>query len=107
MDVEFGTGLRAHIERTGVPEDEPREEPTFESAVDAARLMDIEQRERMLVEAAAELAYRERRLLEREAALAAAAQKVSAEVVARLLEVEPAVEDELERARARRRGNVA
>jgi hypothetical protein len=112
MEGEFGTGLRAHIERTFAPDDVPgrpvEETPTAEASAEvASHLVDLGDRERMLVDAAAELADRERRLLEREAALVAAAQRVSSAVLEQLLHVELPVEDELARARARRRGSAA
>ena len=112
MEGEFGTGLRAHIERTS-PADEEPERPEEETPVPdmtariAALVAEVEERERTVAAAEAELAYRERRLLEREAALVAASQKVSEAVVEQLLQSALPVEDELARARARRRGNVA
>ena len=112
MEGEFGTGLRAHIERTlpadDVPERPEEETPIAETTAEVATLLaDLSERERMVAADHAELASRERRLLERETALVMAAQKVSTEVVEQLLRVELPVEDELARARARRRGNVA
>jgi hypothetical protein len=112
MEGEFGTGLRAHIERTLPPDDVPErpeeETPTAVNAAGiAALLADVAERERMLAAVAAELEYRERRLQERETALVVAAQKVSAEVVEHLLRAEYPVADELARARARRSGSVA
>ena len=111
MDAEFGTGLRSHIERVAqLGDSQDRDLPpefALAAAELAARLADIEAREQMLVSAGAELAYRERRLVEREAALVAAAQRVSAHVVENLLQVEPVVDDELARLRARRTGNIA
>jgi hypothetical protein len=113
MEGEFGTGLRAHIERTLPPDDDPerREEgtPTAEAKAQiAALLTELEERERAVAAAEAGLAYRERRLLDREAALVVASQKVSAAVVEQLLQTTLPVDDELARARARRRrGNVA
>jgi hypothetical protein len=112
MEGEFGTGLRAHIERTlpadDVPERPEEETPTAETTAEVAVLLaELSERERMLAAAQAELAFREQRVLERETALVIAAQKVSAEVVAELLRVELPVEDELARARARRRGSAA
>jgi len=112
MEGEFGTGLRAHIERTlpadDVPERPEEETPTAETSAEVAALLaDLSERERMVAAGQAELASRERRLLERETALVVAAQQVSAEVVEQLLRVELPVEDELARARARRRGSAA
>jgi len=112
MEGEFGTGLRAHIERTlpadDVPERPEEETPTAETSAEVAALLaDLSERERMVAAGQAELASRERRLLERETALVVAAQLVSAEVVEQLLRVELPVEDELARARARRRGSAA
>ncbi len=111
MDAEFGTGLRSHIERVAQLGDSHDHELPPEYALAAAelaaRLADVEAREQMLVAAGAELAHRERRLLEREAALIAAAQRVSKHVVENLLQVEPAVDDELARLRARHSINIA
>ena len=112
MEGEFGTGLRAHIERTlppeAVPERPEEETPAAENTAQIAVLLaELDERERAVRAVEAELAYRERRLVDREAALVAAAQKVSAAVVEQLLQTALPVEDELARARARRRGNVA
>src|SRR3954447_7532056 len=113
MEGEFGTGLRAHIERALPPDEEPerREEetpPAETKARIAALLSALEERERAVTAAEAELAHRERRLFDREAALVVASHKVSAAVVEQLLRTTLPVEDELARARARRgRGNVA
>src|SRR5262245_8515082 len=112
MEGEFGTGLRAHIERTLPPDWDPERLEEVATAAEtaayvAALLADLEERERKLTAAEAELAYREQRLLDREGALVVASQRVSAEVVEKLLETARPVEDELARARARRRGHVA
>jgi hypothetical protein len=125
MPEEFGTGLRAHIQRTATPlgldavedENEPAGDEQRATAAIAAeysgRLTELDARERMLAEAGAELAFRERRLLEREAALVTAAQRMAAEMVSKLLQPEPELEvdDELARVRARvharRQGSVA
>jgi hypothetical protein len=119
MPQEFGTGLRAHIQRLAAPadvpevqdEDEPQRDEHASTAAIAAeyaeRVAELDGRERMLAAAGAELAFRERRLLEREASLETAAQRMSSEMVNKLFEAEPVVDDELARVRARRVGGIA
>lgn len=121
MPEEFGTGLRAHIQRVAAPidarevevedEDEPQRDEHADSAAMAAeyvqRAAELDSRERLLAATGADLAFRERRLLEREAALETAAQRMAAEIVNRMLHPEPEADDELARIRARRSGSVA
>jgi hypothetical protein len=119
MPEEFGTGLRAHIQRIAAPLDVSELEHEDESYRDehagteaiaaeyASRLAALDDRERMLAEAGAELAFRERRLLEREAALVTAAQHMASEMVSKMLEPVTKLDDELARVRARRQGGAA
>jgi len=126
VGTEFGSGLRAHIER-GVPpvaepaaanEADPEPQPIGPQIVPDERdpqpqrvapRGEVEDRTEALRAAEAELAFRERRVADREAQFNVAVQRVVYELAAAVVDgTVPALpEDELAQARARRRGGFA
>jgi hypothetical protein len=90
-------------------ETEPQRDEHVGTAAVAAeyseRMAELDGRERMLAAAGAELAFRERRLLEREAAVEAATARLASQAADRLLAAE-GEDDELARVRARRHSSV-
>jgi hypothetical protein len=126
MGDEFGSGLRAHIERRLAPVADPvappaepqpqRLEPVAgpkEGDPQPQRVpprADIDHRVEALAAAEAEMAFRERRIADREAQFNVAVQRVVYELAQAIVDGEvPAMpRDELALARARRRaGRVA
>src|SRR5262245_16461930 len=127
VGTEFGNGLRAHIER-GVPpvaeplavahkadpEPQPIEPLTVRDERDpqpqrVAPRGDADDRIEALNAAEAELAFRERRVADREAQFNVAVQRVVYELATAIVDgTVPALpQDELAQARARRRGGFA
>lgn len=127
MGTEFGNGLRAHIER-GVPpvaapaalahEADPEPQPVEPQIVPDERdpqpqrvapRGDADDRIETLKAAEAELAFRERRVADREAQFNVAVQRVVYELASAIVDgTVPALpQDELAQARARRRGGFA
>jgi hypothetical protein len=126
MGDEFGSGLRAHIERHLAPVADPvappaepqpqRLEPLASpEGVDpqpqrVAPRADLDERIETLAAAEAEMAFRERRVADREAKFNVAVQRVVYELAQAIVDGElPAIpRDELAQVRARRRaGRVA
>jgi hypothetical protein len=107
MDNEFGTGLRAHLRRRG----EPQTSPSTPLEVEPARRtrLDLDARLDALSAAEAELNWREQRVNERELAFHVAVQRTVYVLATEMLEGGlPALpQDELARARARKRGFAA
>jgi hypothetical protein len=118
MEMEFGTGLRAYLERTIEFEVEPPHAPrplevlsTPEVAPPraAAPRADLDARLEALTATEAELMFRERRVADREQAFQVSVQRVVYRLAQEMLEGEVAVvpRDELAVARARRGGFAA
>jgi hypothetical protein len=125
MGDEFGSGLRAHLERRLTPVVEPvapeieplpqRLEPLEDPTGDgpepqrAVPRTDLDERINAIAAAEAEMTFRERRLAEREAQFNVAVQRVVYELAQAVVDgTVPALpRDELAQARARRRGGYA
>jgi hypothetical protein len=108
MEHEFGSGLRAHLEKRTEPEPQPAEPPVVRAPRPSSR-PDLDVRLEALAAAEAELTYRERHVGERELAFQAAVQRVVYRLAQEMLVGgAPALpEDELAVARARRSGTAA
>ena len=125
MGDEFGSGLRAHIERHLAPVADPvapqaepqpqrREPHAGPEGADpkpqrAAPRADLDARIETLAAAEAEMSFRERRIADREAQFNVAVQRVVYELAQAVVDGElPAIpRDELAQARARRSSRVA
>jgi hypothetical protein len=121
---EFGNGLRAHIERWSAPAEQSAPPPDpqpqrVESDLPpaprdpephrVAPRADLDAREKAVAAAEAELAFRRRRVEEREAQFEVAVQRVVYRLAEELMEGDFAVvpKDELARQRERRRAGYA
>jgi hypothetical protein len=106
MEHEFGTGLRAHLERRVEPQDPPTERDEDEPQPPRG---DLDARMQALAAAEAELTWRERRVADRELAFHVAVQRTVYRIAQEMLdgEIPPLPQDELASLRQRRRGFAA